>query len=130
MSTLFAIMGGYAISCLIGHFVTGPCVNKLWQIAEDDLRRKKKDIKFPLRPPKIISFWHGLVERAVYTSSILLGRPEGIAAWLAFKAIMRFKVIDADPRHVPGSPIYMIGTAMNLAFGVIGGLIATGRTTL
>ena len=130
MSTYIIIFAGYFVSCILGHFIAGPVINKLWRVAEDHLQKQNIESNFPLRSPPVISFWHGFIERAVYTSSIVLGKPEGIAVWLAFKAIMRLNTNPSDPRHVPGSPIYMIGTAINLAFGVIGGLIATGKTIL
>ena len=77
-----------------------------------------------LRPSPLIRFWHGVTERTIYTSMIVLGKPEGIAVWLAFKAVMRWKIGENDKAHIPGSNIYMIGTALNVAIGVIGGFIA------
>lgn len=130
MPKYIIILAGYFVSCILGHFIVGPFISKLWKIAEDDLKKQKIPFVDPITPPPAISFWNGFIERAVYTSSIVLGRPEGIAVWLAFKAIIRWKSIESDPRHVPGASIYMIGTAISLAFGVIGGLIATGKTTL
>src|SRR5260370_34886738 len=111
---------GYLISCLVGHYLTAWAVNSLWKIAgvEEDLK---------LRPSRKIRFWNGVAERGVYTSAIVLGKPEGIAVWLAFKALMRWRIDEKDKRHIPGSSIYMIGTEMNIAFGVIGGLIVLGR---
>jgi hypothetical protein len=123
---------GYAFAMVVGHYVVDLTVNKLWAIAEADF--KKREIKIsptPIRATRAISLWHGITERAVYASCVMFGIPQGIAVWLAFKAVMRWKVSeDKDPRHVPGSLIYMIGTAMNIAFGVIGGFIALGRWSL
>jgi len=51
-----------------------------------------------LRPNKEIRFWHGVSERAIFTGSILLGKPEVIAVWLAFKAVTRWKT-ETDEIH-------------------------------
>ncbi len=121
---------GYLVACFVAHPFVKTAVNALWSLAEKDLREKKAlpDDAPPLRNHPTVSFWHGVVERAVYTTSIVLGRPEGIAVWLAFKAVIRWKPSEKpDTRHVPGSAIYMIGTALNVGFGIVGGLIALRR---
>ncbi|HUS45978.1 MAG TPA: hypothetical protein VM219_08110 [Phycisphaerae bacterium] len=117
---------GYIVACLIGHFAASRAVNALWRIAIKYLKdRGTSDLKEPIRPPPAVSFWHGFAERAIYTTAAI-ARPEGIAVWLAFKAIMRFKAKEEDPRHIAGSGIYMIGTAINLGFGLLGAFIARG----
>lgn len=111
------VLVGYIVSAFAGHFVVAGAIDSLWRtvgVSEDP----------SLRPPRRIRFWHGVTERTIYTSMILLGKPEGIAVWLAFKAVMRWKIDEKDERHIPGSLIYMIGTALNLAFGVLGGFVA------
>jgi hypothetical protein len=120
---------GYALACFVAHFIVGPAVNKLWALAEADFKKKSVPIKpVPLRVNVTVAFWHGVAERATYATCVILGKPEGIAVWLAFKAVVRWKMSEEeDPRHIPGSPIYMIGTAMNVGFGIIGGFIALGR---
>lgn len=125
-----SILAGYLTALVVGHFVVGTAVRALWSIAEKDFKAKGLYLKYPLRPHPTISFWHGVAERSVYVTSILLGRPEGIAVWLAFKAVMRWKVQEDDPRHIPGSNIYMIGTAMNIGVGILGGCIAAGKWSL
>jgi len=120
---------GYSVATVLAHFVVGPTVRKLRALSDADFARQGIPINpVPIRPNATLSFWHGFTERAVYASCVILGKPEGIAVWLAFKAVMRWRISDApDPRHVPESLIYMIGTAMNIAFGVIGGFIALVR---
>jgi hypothetical protein len=117
---------GYAFATVVANFIVGPIVRKLWALAEADFKKQNINIRsVPVRANATLSFWHGFTERAVYASCVILGKPEGIAVWLAFKAVMRWKISEEeDPRHVPGSLIFMIGTAMNIAFGVIGGFIA------
>jgi hypothetical protein len=118
---------GYAVACGGSQLIVGAAVRKLWSIAEKDIKKKKISFTAPIHAPRTVSFWHGVVETAIYTTSVAFGKPEGIAVWLGFKAVMRWRISDKeDPRHVPGSLIYMIGTAMNVGFGIIGGLIARG----
>jgi len=121
---------GYGFGCLGAHFVVGPAVRKLWSISDKYLETLKAEVpKDPIHAHETVSFWHGVTERAVYVTCIILAKPEGIAVWLAFKAVQRWKISEdgPDPRHVPGSLIYMIGTALNVAFGILGGFIAHGR---
>jgi hypothetical protein len=120
---------GYTVATLLAHFIVGPAVNKLWVLTEADFQKKGISIRsVPVRANPTVRFWHGVVERAVYATCVVLARPQGIAVWLAFKAVIRWKMSEEeDPRHVPGAPIYIIGTAMNVGFGIIGGFIALGR---
>lgn len=101
------------------HFIVGPIVTRLWNLTEAEFKSKGIVIPpEPVRPPKNVSLWHGVVERAVYLACIVLGKPEGIAVWLGFKAVIRWKIAeDKDPCHAPGAPIYMIGTALNVPLG-------------
>ena len=96
----------------------------MWHIASPEERET------PLKTPNVLAIFQGCIERALYTSTIIFGRPEGIAVWLAFKAIMRVHFNSSDTRHVPGSSIYLVGAALSVAFGVAGGLIAKQTTTL
>jgi hypothetical protein len=120
---------GYIVSAFVGDLIVDRAVNSLWRIAEasgdlaSELRSLPSKLR-SLRPPPRIRFWHGFMERTLYTSMIVFGKPEGIAVWLAFKAVMRWKVRENDEAHIPGSNIYMIGTALNVAIGVLGGFIA------
>jgi uncharacterized protein YneF (UPF0154 family) len=127
-STIFIALG-YFVSLVVGQLVTAWITKYLWKIAEEEAKVVQKTEK-PIRTSPIIARWHGVAERFVYTSMVLLGKPEGIAVWLAFKAVMRWKVYDDDARHIPGSAIYVVGTIVSLTFGVIGGMIATRKMGL
>jgi len=89
---------GYAGGCYGAHLVVATAVRKLWSIAEKDLQDRKDVPPLSIRPHRTLSFWHGFCERAVYVTSIVLGKPEGIAVWLAFKAVMRWKGQAEDVR--------------------------------
>lgn len=129
---VFCLVIGYSISLVVGHLVTSRVTRYLWDIAERDVRKSKNQEQYlpTIRTTPIIALWHGTAERFLYTSTIILGRPEGIAVWLAFKAVMRWKVYEDDPRHIPGSAIYVVGTIVSLMFGILGGLIAIRQWNL
>jgi hypothetical protein len=130
-STIFIVIG-YFVSLVVGQFVTAWITKYLWKIAEEEAKGVQgiKKTEKPIRTNPIIARWDGVAERFVYTSTVLLGKPEGIAVWLAFKAVMRWRVYDDDARHIPGSAIYVVGTIASLTFGVIGGMIATRKIGL
>lgn len=124
---------GYAIAALASLLVVRPTIERLWRVAVADL--VKQNIPIPvtqnIRAAPGLRALHGVTEVWLYTSCIALGKPEGIAVWLGFKAVHRWKATDKeDPRHISGSLIYLIGTAMNVGFGVLGGWIATKRWSL
>ncbi len=123
---------GYFVSLFVGQLVTAWITKRLWTIAENeakDVQGSEKTLR-PIRTTPIIARWHGVAERFVYTSTVFLGTPEGIAVWLAFKAVMRWKILSDDARNLPGPAIYVVGTIVSLTFGVIGGLIAARKTAL
>ena len=130
MLTIGKFISGYTLSCYLAHFIVAGVVNKLWSITNSDLRKQGFDNEYPFRSNPKVRFWQGFVERALYTSCVVLKVPEGIAVWLAFKAIMRFKVKGDDPHHIPGGSIYMIGTALNIAFGILGSFVVNWSVTL
>ena len=119
------IILGYTVSALVGDCIVTRAVESLWRAS--GINKEEYDKLRPLPP---IRFWHGIMERALYTSTIVFGRPEGIAVWLAFKAVMRWKIHEDKGARIPGSNIYMIGTALNVAFGVLGGFIANWNVSL
>ena len=122
--TLVSICSGYFVSVVAGGLVIFPLWRWMWRVTSPE------EPDTPLRTPSVLAILQGCIERALYTSTIILGRPEGIAVWLAFKAIMRVHVNPTDTRHVAGTSIYLVGTALAVAFGVAGGLIAKQTTTL
>jgi hypothetical protein len=92
------LVGGYFIFVFAGHVIVAWAVNFFWRIA-DATKDSTPQIRFwhgvtelwradapkdSLRPDPRIRSWHGVAERFLYTSTILLGKPQGIAVWLAF----------------------------------------------
>ena len=119
-----SIVLGYLLSCIFGDIVIRHVNKKLWE------KSPHKDESNELRAPRYLSMWLGILERFFYTSAICVNAPGGIAAWLAFKALMRWKSDETNPVHASGISIYQIGTLLSVCFGVIGGLIARGSYKL
>jgi hypothetical protein len=88
------------------------------------------------RPPEYrrVALVVGMVERVMYTASILLGRPEFVAVWLAIKSVGEWR---SEPGELPvigpsteadvGVPkeyvVFLIGAASSVLVGVVTGLL-------
>jgi len=114
---------GYFVSCVAGHFVIRDVIRLLWDKAPPECRDNG------IRPSRYLSMWLGMVERFFYTSMIFIKAPEGIVAWLAFKAVMRWKKSESESVHACGTSIFQIGALLSICFGIIGGLIVLGKYT-
>ena len=118
-------LGGYLFSVVVGAAVLFRVWKVMWQ------RAKGGDVECDLQQEDWLAKVQGVTERALYTTCIVLHRPEGIAVWLAFKAIQRVRVREeSDTTHIPGTAIYLTGNALSLAFGAAGGWIALWSVTL
>ncbi len=123
--TWYSCLIGIIVAIGAGQITVGTIIPRLWNYVNKEFEKNKTPIPpIPIINQRVISVFYGILETLIFTSCFILKKPEGIAVWLAFKAIMRWKISDDDPRHVPGSSIYMIGTALNIIFGFIGALIA------
>lgn len=125
--TLNTLLIGYLVSVLGGALVILPIWQWMW--------KKVAPTGSPLKQPKILAIIQGIAERSLYTSCIVIGRPDGIAVWLAFKAIQRVRIreqsdIHPEYAHVPGTAIYLTCNALSVGFGVVGGLIAIHKMSL
>lgn len=128
MTVLARLFVGYAVSVFGGHLLVRWLVDRY---SKQVIETYPTESYYRALPA--IRKFHGCMERAIYTSAVVLGVPEGIGVWLAFKALMRWRVggENENPNIIPSSSlIFLIGTGLNLAFGVIGGLIAIGKTSL
>ncbi|MBI2862113.1 MAG: hypothetical protein HYX89_04765, partial [Chloroflexi bacterium] len=106
-------------------------IDRLWDKFKRDLNDEKKiqDVKEVDNSVASRPFaWHagliGLLERFMYTSAVLVGRPEFIAVWLALKVAGQWAAW-RDPWL--GRPIYnlvLIGNALSIIFGAGGGYLA------
>jgi hypothetical protein len=114
---LLSIGFGYIISLYVGHKVTRWYVDRLWKLTP------LKDRPESLQGLQALRTHLGVAERALCTTLVAMGKPQGIAVWLVFKAAMRFADKDKTDVHLVSSTVYMIGTIVSLAFGAVGGFL-------
>jgi hypothetical protein len=80
----------------------------------------------------------GFIERALFTSSWLVGMPEFVAIWLALKIANRWEIFKYEfdnknyffqdnKKHMVSSLFesFLIGNGLSISFGIIGGLLIT-----
>ena len=79
----------------------------------------------------------GLVERGLYTASILAGFPQFIGFWLAVKTISHWDIFKSDSNALAKGDLapvgngrsnfnnYFINTGLSLAYGIAGAFIAS-----
>jgi len=115
---VISVFWGFWVSCLLGELATRTVVNRLYRKAE--LERTDGQ--------RLASLWDGILEKFIYTSCIIVNLPLGIAAWLAFKAVLQWRgpKPEESTRYRVEPKIIRIGTALSLIFGVVGGIIARG----
>lgn len=68
----------------------------------------------------------GLLERALYTSAWLVGRPGFVAIWLGLKLAGHWKHGMSGGEAVPGKAafgVFLIGNGLSLAYGLLGGMM-------
>jgi hypothetical protein len=68
----------------------------------------------------------GWLERALYTSAILIGAWHWIGLWLALKVAARWRSTSGDP-EAPVDNVWLIGVGLSVLFGFLGAWIALGR---
>ncbi len=120
---------GYGFSILGGLVFVRLIVNKMWkQIGWDG-----DPVDDPRRPYAWYASIVGSLDSFLYTSSVLIGKPEFIVGWLLFKVAgkwirkskdLKIKTTADDPIHGKHDyNIYIIGNAMGRSYGVIGAKI-------
>jgi hypothetical protein len=112
---------GYLYSIWIGHWLVLSFSRKAW-IALDEMPKGKKDM-----PYRWTSSLSGIIDRVIYTSSLLFSAKEFIAVWLAIKVAVQWKRWE-DSKDLGKARasfhIFVIGTGLSLSYGVVGALIA------
>jgi hypothetical protein len=119
-------LAGYAFSVLLGNVVIKPLLDRFYLGYEAG---------------RTVENWRagvvGIVERALYTSALLLGSPEFIAIWLALKVAGQWdrwkqdwsakareeELKDGRDTARAMYSGYLVGNALSLSYGVIGALI-------
>ena len=110
------IIAGFIVSVFVGATV-------LWLVVDKWLRpavgEQDTDDKHALRVSQV----QGMMERALYTGALITGLPGLVYMWLGIKVAVRWRRWASEK---PAYNSFLIGTALSLAFGVIGAYIALG----
>lgn len=117
---IFVVILGLGWTLGVGQLGTSLIVNKLWNPLE------KQDNS--IRPYAYTAIFVGLVERALYFFSILLGYEEFVAVWLALKVAGSWKRWEEGVKEKPSMKdigrvfynIFLIGSGLSLGFSFMG----------
>jgi len=108
---VLAYVVGYAFTVIIGQAVIYPLMAFLLQkIGEQEQR------EFLWLAAGV-----GIVERVIYTTSVVLGQYELMAIWLVLKAAVEWK--SEEKRNLSSFYVYLIGNGMSIIFGYLGGVV-------
>jgi hypothetical protein len=120
MSNLLSVFGlhceffwGYFFSVLLSNLFISLCTSEIHELA----KTKRPDYIWWI--PACV----GGAERLLYTVAWINGQEKFIAVWLAFKGIANWKGWDqgGGGRHLFN--IFLLGNALSIAFGVVGGML-------
>jgi len=76
-----AVIVGYAFSLLVGHWLISRLVPTLWRVLGWKRNTEAEYLFFRPELPAMV----GVLERTLYTTSMLLKQPQFIGLWLALK---------------------------------------------
>ncbi len=120
---------GYFVSCGVGAWAIKRVSSRLRAISDQTIEGTSPSPALAVRTPAAIALWQGIGERALYTTAALT-RPEGIAVWLVFKALVYTRGHENDPEHAGRTALFIIGTLMDIAFGLVGAYFADAGLAL
>ena len=97
----------------------------LWLLIEKLGWNHLKKYGIERKPSGTLTGILGIVERLLYTTSLMIGVPQWIAVWLALKvAVAWSRWQEKETRGLYN--LFLIGNALSLIFGFIGAWIALG----
>jgi hypothetical protein len=111
---------GYLYSVWVGHWFVLSFSRKAWA-ALGEMPKNERDM-----PYRWTSSLSGIIDRVIYTSSLLFSAREFIAIWLAIKVAVQWKRWEdkEDLGKARASfHIFIIGTGLSLLYGIVGALI-------
>jgi hypothetical protein len=121
---LLSFIAGFGFSLLGGSLAITPISNALWR------GMGWEEGNTELRPYAEHASMVGVVERALYTVSWLLEKPEFVAVWLALKVAGQWSRWGSDApngdKKVAGRAIFnvfLLGNAFSIAYGLAGGFL-------
>ena len=119
------VFAGFIVSIFGGRLVTWLLVEKcLWPYAAE-----KHGYDYP-KEKAHLSWAVGIVERIVCTGALIIGGSHGwqaIAGWLALKVAARWQKAKNETSLRDSDNIWLIGTAVSVALGILGAWIAIGK---
>ena len=127
-------LAGFCFSIIGGAISIWVATGALWK----SIGRPRNRADEELHPDPQLPAQVGVLERSLYTASILVGKEQFIAVWLALKMIPKWSWYrpsrgngrngTSDTTKEPSDRsvfnIYLIGNGLSIAYGVAGGLIA------
>jgi len=121
---LIRYLFGYSFSVVAGWLLIALIVRKMHDRVDEEVAKQYPGLpRHGIRPFRWFPAEFGLVERALYTSSWLLGRPEFIGIWLIVKIGARWTLPkdrkDSRHRYYP----VLLGTALSVGYGVVGAIV-------
>lgn len=102
----FPYLAALIIGLVAPHFLIARVVRLLWKVIGQSYKRS--DL--------ILSSIQGLVERALYVFSFMIGKPEFIGAWLVLKVASQWK----EWQQKPGYNIFLIGSGFSILYAAAG----------
>lgn len=120
LPTLLTYVIGYSFSLFLGGWLISIFSHKSW-VAIEGLAELNR-LPFPSG-----SYFVGILERLIYTSSIVFGVKEFIAVWLAVKIASQWKAYegsgsDRSSLHKARAlfNVYLLGTGLSVLYGALG----------
>lgn len=99
-------VAAYVLSAVLSALAIGPFVRRL----------VRNDLKDDVDPgASRLSNYVGILERFMYTTSILIGRPEFIGVWLVVKVVQQ--------RESSAHNVFLVGSALSLIWGAATALL-------
>lgn len=119
---IWRVILGFFVSTIVGAFSLWLLIDKVtWPYIS-----KKHNIKGKISGSLTLPL--GIIERASYTTALILGLPEWIAVWLAMKVAVGWSA--HQKRKSPSDNLYLIGSLLSIMFGFIGAWISLGKLPL
>jgi hypothetical protein len=114
---------GYIFSVVVGYWFTKEYNSRVWEflpLLKSD-KTKKKDDDLQLWASQQV----GMVERFLYTSSILFAGSGLIAVWVGIKALSQWKRWEGKTHAERVTfNLYLVGSGLSLLYGILGAQIA------
>ena len=120
----WSIFVGYLFSIIpSSFFIKRMTTNAYQKVGTYD---SEKIEKFNLKTPdpyfRWTSFLIGILERIIFTTSVIIGQTSFIPIWLVFKSISQWKNWEIDNGRAMFN-IFLLGTGFSILYGALGGQV-------